>query len=155
MTRSGIEKANEAQEMSVFRWQRASHTRPGGGGAKSPEIFWKWGWTSYRGSISGAHLLFGSRFVSSSSEWSDSEYTASSSTPRAAGGSEITYFPLQWEALWLFANVIVLEFNRRRCMGCLRKRKWRRKGKRKESSRKKEGVCVWIIEGLLLKYLGH
>ena len=37
-------------------------------------------------------------------------------------------------------------------MGCLRKRKRRRKGKWKESSGKKEGVSVWIIEGLLLKY---
>ena len=37
-------------------------------------------------------------------------------------------------------------------MRCLRKRKRRRKGKRKESSGKKEGVCVWITEGLLLKY---
>ena len=32
MTRSGIEEANRAQEMSVFHWQRASHTRPDGGG---------------------------------------------------------------------------------------------------------------------------
>ena len=32
MTRLGIEEANEAQEMFVFRRQRTSHTQPGGGG---------------------------------------------------------------------------------------------------------------------------
>ena len=105
--------------------------------------------------MSGTHLLSGSRSVSSSLEWSDSEYTASSSTPPAVGGSKITSFLLRWEELWLFAEVIVQEFDRRRCMGCLRKRKQRRKGKQKESSGKKERVCVWITEGLLLKYLGH
>ena len=31
MTRLGIEKANGAQEMSVFHQQRASHTGPDGG----------------------------------------------------------------------------------------------------------------------------
>ena len=40
-------------------------------------------------------------------------------------------------------------------MGCLRKRKWRRKGKQKESFGKEEGVCVWITNGLPFKYPGH
>ena len=39
--------------------------------------------------------------------------------------------------------------------GCLRKRKWRRKRKRKGNFGKGEGVCVWITKGLPLKYLGH
>ena len=38
---------------------------------------------------------------------------------------------------------------------CLRKRKWGRKGKWKESFGKEEGVWVWITKGLPLKYPGH
>ena len=72
---------------------------------------------SYQGSISGAHSLSEARCASSSLEWSDSEYTAFSPTSRAAGGSEITSFPLRWEELWLFAGVMVQEFDRRKRMG--------------------------------------
>ena len=82
----------------------------------------------YQGSISGAHSLFGAHYVSSSLEWSDSEYTASSTTSHVVG-AEITSFPLRWVELWLFANVIVQEFDRRKRMGVFEEEEVEKKGK--------------------------
>ena len=42
---------------------------------------------------------------------------ASLPTSRVAGGAEITLFPFRWEEPWLFAGVIVQEFDRRKWMG--------------------------------------
>ena len=54
---------------------------------------------------------------------------ASSTTSRVAGGAEITCFPLQWVELWLFANVIVQEFDRRKRMGVFKEEEVEKKGK--------------------------
>ena len=84
---------------------------------------------SYQGSINGAYSLSRARCASSSSEWSNSEYTASSPTSRVAGGSEITSFPLRWEELWLFASVIIQEFDRRKQIGVFEEEEVEKKGK--------------------------
>ena len=86
---------------------------------------------SYQGSISGVHLLSGSRYASSSLEWSDSEYMASSPTSCMAGGAEITSFPLRWEEPWLFASVIMHEFDWRKRMGVFEEEEVEKKGKTK------------------------
>ena len=86
---------------------------------------------SYQGLISGVHSLSGSRCASSSSEWSDSEYTAFSPSSCVAKRAEITSFPLRWEELWLFAGVIVHELDRRKRMGVFKEEEVEKKGKTK------------------------
>ena len=83
---------------------------------------------SYQGLISGAHSLSGVYCASSSLDWSDSEYTASSPTSRVVGGSKIAFFPLRWEELWLFTGVMVQEFDRRKRMGMFKEEEVVKKG---------------------------
>ena len=73
------------------------------------------------------------------------------------GGAEITSFPLRWEELWLFTGVIVQEFDRRKRMGVFEEEEEEveKKGEKKESFGKEEGVCVWITKGFPLKYPGN
>ena len=57
ITRSRIEEANGAHDISVLRQQRARHTRPSGRGVYLLWTFGKWAWMSYHGSIWGARSL--------------------------------------------------------------------------------------------------
>ena len=71
------------------------------------ELFGKWAWVSYHGSIRGAHSLSRSRCASFSSEWSDSEWVASSPTSCLVGSLEAISFPLRREEPWLFVGILV------------------------------------------------
>ena len=46
-----------------------------------------------------------------------------------AGGAEITYFPLRWEEPWLFADVIMREFDWGKWIGVFEEEEVEKKGK--------------------------
>ena len=148
ITRSGIEEANGAQDISVLRWQRASHTWLGGYGMYSPGTFKKWAWVLYHGSIRGAHSLSGSCRASSLSECFDLEWRASLPTSRMVGSSEETFFPLWREEPWSFGDVIMKGLIGVTVWECLREKVRWRKGKG-------ESVCVRNMKEISLKYQCH